>query len=217
MLKPHTLSVLQRCPAAGRRSKRCSPFLFREQFTFRVTNGRSDETAFAGKLQSSETPTAYAYGCRRSKETAEQGQQGTWRLITLKKIMFRQTPAGHETRRVWRAAFPKRQPEQVAAKRERDECLYDETIVPKGQETKSKRAANRRAGERVVSLEIEVSDFGFMFILSLGRGNIWKLTATQRSFRDWCSGGQETRSAWLPTTLKSCSRQQQELDVETVT
>ena len=31
--------------------------------------------------------------------------------------------------------------------------------------------------------------------LSLCRENTWKLTAAQRSFRDWCSGGQETRSA----------------------
>ena len=92
---------------------------------------------------------------RRSKETAEQWQQGTWRLIALKRL-----PDGHETRRVWRAAFPKRQPEQVAARRERDERLYEETIVPGGQETKSERAANHRAGERVVSLEVEVSDFG---------------------------------------------------------
>ena len=37
---------------------------------------------------------------RRSKETAKQWQQGTWRLIALKRLLFRQTPAGHETRRV---------------------------------------------------------------------------------------------------------------------
>ena len=35
--------------------------------------------------------------------------------------------------------------------------------------------------------------------LPLCRENIWKLTPAQRSFRDWCSGGQETRSAWLPS------------------
>ena len=35
--------------------------------------------------------------------------------------------------------------------------------------------------------------------LTLCWGNTWKLTAAQRSFRDWCSGGQETRSAWLPS------------------
>ena len=58
------------------------------------------------------------------------------------------------------AAFPKSQPELLAARRERDERLYEETIVPGGQETKSERAANRRAGERVVSLEVEVCDFG---------------------------------------------------------
>ena len=75
--------------------------------------------------------------------------------------------------------------------------------MPGGQETKSERAANRRAGERVVSLEVEVGDFGVINQssdkLSLGRGNTWKLMAAQRSFRDWCSGGQETRSAWLPS------------------
>ena len=74
-----------------------------------------------------------------------------------------------------------------AARRE-SERLYEETIVPGGQETKSERAANRQAGERVASLEVEVSDFG-VFKLSLGGRNIWKLTAGQRSFRDWCSGG----------------------------
>ena len=58
------------------------------------------------------------------------------------------------------AAFPKRQPALLAARRERDEPLYEETIVPEEQETKSERAANRRAGERVVSLEVEVGDFG---------------------------------------------------------
>ena len=41
-------------------------FKLREQFTFRVTKGRSD----AGEHQSGETPTAYAYGC-----PAEQWQQ----------------------------------------------------------------------------------------------------------------------------------------------
>ena len=97
---------------------------------------------------------------RRSKKTAWQWQQGTWRLIALKRLLFRQTPDGHETRRVWRAAFPKRQQEQVAARRERDERLYEETIVPGGQETKSERAVNRRAGESVVSLEDEIGDFG---------------------------------------------------------
>ena len=39
---------------------------------------------------------------RRSKETAEQWQQGTWRLIALKRLLFRQAPDGHETRRVSR-------------------------------------------------------------------------------------------------------------------
>ena len=32
--------------------------------------------------------------------------------------------------------------------------------MPGGQETKSERAANSREGERVVSLEVEVGDFG---------------------------------------------------------
>ena len=48
-------------------------------------------------------------------------------------------------------------PEQVAARSER---LYEETTVPSGHETQSERAANCRAGERVVSLEVEVGDFG---------------------------------------------------------
>ena len=88
------------------------------------------------------------------------------------------------------------QPELLAARRERDERLYEETIVPGGQETKSERAANRRAGGRVVSLEVEVSALSILGkTFSLSR----KLTAAQRSFRDWCSGGRETRSAWLPS------------------
>ena len=46
--------------------------------------------------------------------------------------------------------------------------------MPGRQETKSERAANRRAGERVVSLEVEVGDFGVInprtnFI----RGKVW--------------------------------------------
>ena len=32
--------------------------------------------------------------------------------------------------------------------------------MPRGQETKSERAANRPTGEHVVSLEVEVGDFG---------------------------------------------------------
>ena len=74
MLKPHTLSVLQRCPAACRKSKRCSPLVFREQFTFRVTNGRSDETEFAGEHQSgADTDSVYMHmAARSSKETVEQ-------------------------------------------------------------------------------------------------------------------------------------------------
>ena len=43
--------------AEGRRDVRR---YFREQFTFRVTKGRSDD---AGEHQSGETPTAYGYGC----------------------------------------------------------------------------------------------------------------------------------------------------------
>ena len=38
-------------------------FTFSWTVYLRVTNGRSDETAFAGKQQSGETPSAYAYGC----------------------------------------------------------------------------------------------------------------------------------------------------------
>ena len=41
---------------------------------------------------------------RRSKETAELWQQGlrTWRLIALKRLLFRLAPDGLETRRVSR-------------------------------------------------------------------------------------------------------------------
>ena len=78
------------------------------------------------------------------------------------------------------------QPELLAATRERDERLYEETIVPGGQETKSERAAYRRAGERVVSLEVEVSALSILGkTFSLSR----KLTAAQRSIRD-CTGVQ---------------------------
>ena len=192
VLKPHWLSVLQRCPAACRGSKRCSPLLFREQFTFHLTNGRSDETAFAGEHQSGETPTAYAYGCpllqsnggtvaprnladHRSQETAV---QGTWRLIALNRLLFRETPDGHEIRRVWRAAFilfPKRQPEQVEARRERDERLYEETIVPGGQETKSLFFQKRKLlsckfnEEQIFFLRVVCSPLDWL----IGKREIW--------------------------------------------
>ena len=52
--------------------------------------------------------------------------------------------------------------------------------------------------------DTEDTDF-FLF-----RGNASKLMAAQCSFRDWCLDGQETESAWLPTTLKSCMGQKQE-------
>ena len=44
------LEEMQRCPAEGRTRSRRDAYdrLFREQFTFRVTNGRRDKTAFAG-------------------------------------------------------------------------------------------------------------------------------------------------------------------------
>ena len=65
--------------------------------------------------------------------------------------------------------------------------------MPGGQETKSERAANHRAGERVVSLEVEVSALSILGkTFSLSR----KLTAAQRSFRDWCSG---THVHWQAT------------------
>ena len=137
MLKPHTLSV-QRCPAACRRSKRCSPLLFREQSAFLVTNRRVKKPHSLANTSRVRHRQHMHMAARRSKETAEQLQQGTWRLIALKRLLFRQTPDGHET---MQAASPKRQPEQVPARRERDEHLYQETIVPGGQETKSERVA----------------------------------------------------------------------------
>ena len=72
VMKPHTLSVVQRCPAEGRTRRDADDRLFREQFTFRVTNGRSDETAYAGEHQSSETPKRMHMAARRSEETADQ-------------------------------------------------------------------------------------------------------------------------------------------------
>ena len=52
-----------------------------------------------------------------------------------------------------------------------------------GQETKSERAANHRAAERVVSLEVEVGDFGvinprknFLFVEGT-HGSSWRLNA----------------------------------------
>ena len=110
------------------------------------------------------------------------------------------------------------QNKQVAARRERDERLYEETVVPGGQETKSERQIVEQVSVLfLLKLKSVISALSLRDKLSLGRGNMWKLRATQRSFRNWCSGGQKTRSAWLPTTLKSCREQQQELDVETVT
>ena len=60
--------------------------------------------------------------------------------------------------------------------------------MPGGQETKSERAANCRAGERVVSLEVEVGDFG---VINHRKNVLFVEGAYQRSFRDWCSRDQE--------------------------
>ena len=43
-----------------------------------------------------------------SEETAEQWRQVAWRLIAPKGLLFRQTPDGHKTGRVWQTAGPKR-------------------------------------------------------------------------------------------------------------
>ena len=95
-----------------------------------------------------------------SKETAQQWQQGTWRVIALKRLLFRQAPDEHETR----SEPPFRRDSRNCWQ---DERLYEETIVPwGGQETKSERAANRRADERVVSLEVGryQSSENFLFV-----------------------------------------------------
>ena len=70
----------------------------REQFTFCVIKGRSD----AGVHQSGETLTAYAYRCLALQRNGAAVAAGTWRLIALKGLLFRQAPDGHETRRVSR-------------------------------------------------------------------------------------------------------------------
>ena len=225
-MKPHRLSVLQRCPAEGRRDDH----RFREQFSFRVTNGRSDET-LRWRTPVGRDTKRYAYGCPRPEGNGwtvaycsavsskwRDRQQGTGRLITPRRLLFRQTPDGHETRRVWRAVGPKIlqnrwQPEE----KEMSAC----TKRPSCPEGKWPRARGKLPSKRACCFSWSWSWWFWRYQssdkLSLGGGNIWKPTAAQRSFRDWCSGGQETRSAWLPITLKSCSGQQQELDVETVT
>ena len=123
----------------------------------------------------------------RSKETAEQWQQGTWRVIALKRLLFRQAPDGHETRRVSRLS------EETAGsvgcqKRKRLAPVRGDHRARRARD--QERAANRRAGEHAVSLEVEVGDFGVINPRKnfLCRGNTRKLTAAQRSFRDWCSG-----------------------------
>ena len=192
VMRPHTLSVLPCMQhAEGRRDVRRYFFWFREQFTFRVTgtNGRSDD---AGEHQSGETPTAYAYGWPALHETAEQWQQGTWRLIAQASTrrarnQESEPPFRRDSRNCW-------QPEE----KEMSVCTR-RPLCPESKRPRASERQNRRAGERVVSLEVEFSALSILGKLSLCRGNTWKLTAAQRSFRDWCSGGQETRSAWLPS------------------
>ena len=87
--------------------------------------------------------------------------------------------------------------------------------MPGGQETKSERAANRRAGERVVSLEVEVSALSILGkTFSLSRehmeangGSTLLSRLVFRRTRD-----QERMATQWATTLKSCSGHQQELD-----
>ena len=153
MLRPHTLSVLPYSMQKVEEMFAGSFLKFREQFTFRVTKGRSD----AGEHQSGETQTEYAYGFPALQRNGA-AVAGCSKEPGGSESLSRDSCSGrHQTgpRRVSRLSAG--QPELLAARRERDERLYEETIVPGGQETKSERAANRRAGERVVSLEVEVS------------------------------------------------------------
>ena len=88
--------------------------------------------------------------------------------------------------------------EQVAARRERDQRLYEETIVAGEQETKSERQIAEQVSVLfLLKLKSVILVLSILRQTSLGQGNTWKLTVAQRSFRDWCSGGQETRNAWL--------------------
>ena len=149
---------------------------------------------------------------RRSKGAVA---AGTWRLITLKRHLGRRARNQESEPPFRRDSLNCWQPEE----KEMSVCTR-RPLCPEG---KKPRASERQITEQVgvlFHLKLKFRRYLSSEKLSLCRGTTLKLTAAQRSSRDWCSGGQETRSAWLPNgplTLKSCSGQQQELDVETVT
>ena len=162
-----------------------------------------------------ETPTAYAYRCPALQRNGAAVAAGTWRLIALKRLLFRQAPDGHETKRVSRLS------DETAGtagsqKRKRLASVRENHRARRARD--QERAANRRAGERVVSLEVEVSAFlGKTFYLSrehmeASGGSTLLSRLVFRRTRD-----QERMATQWVTALKRCSGQQQELDVETVT
>ena len=144
-------------PAACRRSKRCSPLLFLISWTVYHSWYQSKKWWRWRTPVGSDTDSVCIW-----LPGAPKNSRNGWAVTGSKEpggsSLSRHSCSGRHQTGEW-AGFLKRQPELLAARRERDERLYeDRAIVPScgGQETKSERAANGRAGERVVSLEVEV-------------------------------------------------------------
>ena len=196
--------------AEGRRDVRR---YFREQFTFRVTKGRTVMTlANTSRVRHRQRMDMAA---RRSKETAEQWQQGTWRLIALKRLLFRQAPDGEppfrrDSRNCW-------QPQE----KEMSVC----TRRPSSPEGKRPRASERQIAEQVSVLFLlklkwvisALSILGKTFSLSRDHmeANGGSTLLSRLVFR-WTRDQERMATQWA-TTLKSCSGQLQGLDIETVT
>ena len=143
MLKPHSLSVLPLQHAEGRRGVRRYFFLnFVNNLPFVSPKDEVMTLANTSRVRHRQR-IHMAAGC--SKETAEQWQQGTWRLIALKRLLFRQAQYGHKTRRVSRLSEETAcwQPE-LAEEKEMSVCTR-RLLCPEG---KRPRASEQQSPSR---------------------------------------------------------------------
>ena len=104
-MKPHTQSVLQRCPAQGpvEREEMHITSFFVNSLPFERWNRIRWRTPVGWDTKS------YAYGCPPLRRNGGSVTVRNMRLIAPKRLLFRPTPDGHETRRAWRVAGPKGQ------------------------------------------------------------------------------------------------------------
>ena len=204
------------CPAACRslrRSKRCSPLLFLNFVNSLPFVLPKEEVTLANTSRRDTDGICTAYGCPAEKWQQEHGGSSLSRDSCSGRHQTgtkpeSESPFRRDSRNCW-------QPEE----KEMSVCTRRPSC-PEGKRPKSERAANRRTGERVVSLEAEVSALSILGkTFSLSRedmeANGGSTLFSRPVFRR--TTDQERMATQWATALKSCSGQRQELDVETVT